>query len=130
MYAFGSIFTPVSCASCQTGLITGPELNMVWVPTSNTCAMCGAWPARHAADDRGHQVLVGALEQAGDFDLVLAGVERGDQLVEFLAERGAHGVPQRDAGLLGGARRRGERKRAGSGQQSAAADVHGWPHAG
>ena len=73
--------------------------------------------------DRGQQVLVDALEQTGHLDLVLAGVERRDQLGDLLARRGTHRVPQRDAGLLGCARRNC-RESAGRGQQSAARECH------
>ncbi len=48
-YALGSNGSFASFISSCTGLIAPLALIMVAVPTSNTCMMCGAVPARNAA---------------------------------------------------------------------------------
>jgi hypothetical protein len=45
----GSNFSPASAITSYTGLIAVLAAIMVPVPTSNTCRMCGALPARYAA---------------------------------------------------------------------------------
>jgi hypothetical protein len=76
---------------------------MVAVPTSNTCRMCGALPARKAAMAAVMDSVVAALVGGHDLVVLLAGVEVLGQVVDPLAQRAGHRMPPLDLGLgLGG----------------------------
>jgi hypothetical protein len=61
---------------------------MVAVPTSNTCRMCGALPARKAAMAAVMTLVVAALEGGHDLVVLLAGVELVGQVVDpFVGRR-------------------------------------------
>ena len=94
---------------------------MVAVPTSNTCMMCGALPARKRGDAGVQGVGIAALVGRDDLVVLLAGIEVVGELDDDVVVGAGHRVPPLDLRLRGGAVGRKQNR---AGGEPAQADVH------